>query len=237
MRKIILDIETTGLEVAAGHRIIEIGCVELINRRICEKKQWYLNPEHDIDKGAYAVHGISQDFLKDKPIFKEISTELVNFIRDSELIIHNAPFDIGFLNVELERIGKSHVEEYVTVFDTLIFARERHPGLKNSLNALCKRYQVDNSERQAHGALLDAELLTHVFLAMTGGQTAIDFGIQNSATPTTNDTDKKIGQFYHLSHKLSVLKATEAELEAHNKKLEEIQNTSDGKCLWFQIDK
>ena len=174
MRQIVLDTETTGLEPKQGHRIIEIGCVELNNRRKTNNHyQQYLNPEREIEDGAYDVHGISNEFLADKPVFADAAQEFIDFIRDSELIIHNAPFDVGFINAELKRLGRQwgKVEDHCTVVDTLLMAREMHPGQKNSLDALCKRYEIDNSQRDLHGALLDAQILLDVYLVMTGGQT------------------------------------------------------------------
>ena len=167
MRQIILDTETTGLESKQGHRIIEIGCIELINRRKTERNfHQYLNPERDIEDGAFNIHGLSNEFLSDKSRFADIAQEFIDFIRDGELIIHNAPFDVGFINAELKLLGKKlgKIEDYCTVFDTLLLAREKHPGQKNNLDALCKRYEVDNSQRDLHGALLDAQILLDVYL-------------------------------------------------------------------------
>jgi len=178
MKQIVLDTETTGLEPKHGHRIIEIGCVEIINRRNTDQHfHQYLNPDREIDDGAFDVHGISNEFLSDKPRFADIAQEFIDFIRDSELIIHNAPFDVGFLNAELEKLGKKwgKVEDYCSVVDTLLLAREKHPGQKNNLDALCKRYEIDNSQRDLHGALLDAQILLDVYLKMTGGQSAMSF--------------------------------------------------------------
>jgi DNA polymerase III subunit epsilon len=172
MRQIVLDTETTGLEVEQQHRIIEIGCVELFNRRITGRSfHRYLNPERDIDWGAEQVHGLTQEQLAKEPTFLQVHAELLEFIRDAELIIHNAPFDVAFLNAELERIASAlRVTDLCRVLDTLILARQMHPGQRNSLDALCKRYSVDNSQREYHGALLDARILAEVYLAMTGGQ-------------------------------------------------------------------
>lgn len=175
MRQIVLDTETTGISHEQGHRIIEIGCLELVNRKLTGSHfQVYLNPKRKVDDGAFRVHGISTEFLQDKPLFKEVVNDFLEFIGQSELIIHNAPFDVGFLNAELKHLKwKKALNDYCTVFDTLTFAKEKHPGQRNNLDALCKRYQVDNSNRQFHGALLDAELLACVYLAMTGGQTSL----------------------------------------------------------------
>ncbi|HLU62061.1 MAG TPA: DNA polymerase III subunit epsilon [Gammaproteobacteria bacterium] len=176
MRQIVLDTETTGLEPAEGHRIIEIGCVEIVNRRLTgDDRRWYLNPDRDIDEGAVEVHGITSDFLADKPRFRDIVDEFLEYIRGAELVIHNAPFDVGFLNHELEvHLGRSErVDVICGVLDTLQMARRMYPGQRASLDALCKRFEIDNSRREYHGALLDAQLLAEVYLAMTGGQAAL----------------------------------------------------------------
>lgn len=175
MRQIVLDTETTGIGAETGHRIIEIGCVELVNRKLTgEHFHIYLNPQREVDQGAFAVHGISTTFLKDKPLFRDVVSSFLAFIENAELIIHNAPFDVGFLNAELKRIRwPKPLQAYCTIFDTLAFARDKHPGQRNSLDALCKRYSVDNSNRKWHGALLDAEILAFVYLAMTGGQATL----------------------------------------------------------------
>ncbi len=179
-RQVVLDTETTGLEWAQDHRIIEIGCVELINRRLSGRHfHRYIHPERDIDAGALEVHGISPEFLADKPVFGLIADEFLTFIDGAELIIHNAPFDVGFLNHEFTRLGRGEgvVDQHCRVTDTLSMARQLHPGQRNSLDALCKRYGVDNTQRTLHGALLDAEILAEVFLAMTGGQA--DLGLES----------------------------------------------------------
>ena len=170
-RQVVLDTETTGLNPQEGHRVIEIGCVELINRRITRNHfHVYINPGRTIDAGAIEVHGITNEFLKDKPLFKSIAEDFIAFIQGAEVIIHNAPFDVGFLNHEFHLLPKKlgQMEDYSTVFDSLVFARKKHPGQRNSLDALCKRYNIDNSHRQLHGALLDAEILAEVYLLMTG---------------------------------------------------------------------
>jgi DNA polymerase-3 subunit epsilon len=234
MRQIILDTETTGLEVKQGHRIIEIGCVELRNRRKTDHHfHHYINPDREIDDGAYEVHGISNEFLSDKPMFRDIAQDFIDFIRDSELIIHNAPFDIGFLNYELEQIGPEwgKVENYCKITDTLVMAREKHPGQKNSLDALCQRYNVDNSQREQHGALLDAQILLDVYLAMTGGQAALsldDEAVPNSMATETRclDTNRP---------KLRVILPSAEELAAHQQRLETIEKKSGGKCVWKTI--
>lgn len=188
MRQISLDTETTGLSTELGHRIIEIGCIEIVNRKVTGNTfHTYIQPDKEVDAGAFAVHGISNEFLTDKPKFGEIFDQLLVFINGAELIIHNAPFDIGFLNREFSLHGHSNeVHHYCTVFDTLPFARKQHPGQKNNLDALCKRYQIDNSHRNLHGALLDAELLARLYLAMTGGQGMLFNEADN--TPTKEES-------------------------------------------------
>lgn len=176
MRQIVLDTETTGLETSSGHRIIEIGCVELIDRRVTDNHwHYYINPDREIDDGAYDVHGISNEFLQDKPRFYEIAEDFLAYIDGAELIIHNARFDVGFLDHELGQLeGEAiKIEQRCQILDTLVMARQKHPGQKNSLDALCRRYEIDNSQRNLHGALLDARILCEVYLAMTGGQTAL----------------------------------------------------------------
>lgn len=177
MRQIVLDTETTGIGPELGHRVIEIGCVELIDRKLTGKHfHVYLNPKREVDEGAFRVHGISTAFLQDKPLFTDVLPEFLQFIDEAELIIHNAPFDVGFLNSELKHAKwAKRLDAHCTVFDTLVMARKKHPGQRNSLDALCKRYDIDNSNREKHGALLDAEILAFVYLAMTGGQTTLFF--------------------------------------------------------------
>jgi DNA polymerase-3 subunit epsilon len=176
MRQIVLDTETTGLEVSLGHRVIEIGCIELVDRRVTGN-HWhhYFNPEREIDAGAYEVHGISNDFLQDKPRFVELADEFYDYVKGAELVIHNAAFDVGFLNHEMKLLQASHepLGDICSILDTLLLARQKHPGQKNNLDALCKRYDIDNSQRSLHGALLDARILADVYLAMTGGQTSL----------------------------------------------------------------
>lgn len=183
MRQIILDTETTGIGPELGHRVIEIGCVELIDRKLTGKHYHvYLNPLREVDEGAFRVHGISTEFLKDKPLFSDVVSEFLQFVGGAELIIHNAPFDVGFLNSELKHVKwQKKLEEYCDIFDTLVLAREKHPGQRNSLDALCKRYDIDNSNRQLHGALLDAEILAFVYLAMTGGQASLFAEVESAS--------------------------------------------------------
>ena len=235
MRQIVLDTETTGLDPKDGHRIIEIGCVELINRRLTENRfHQYIQPAREIDPGAMQVHGITNEFLKDKPLFEGIASDFVEYIRGAELIIHNAPFDVGFMNAELQRLGKKWgtVEDLCTITDTLKLARKKHPGQRNTLDALCKRYEVDNSQRDLHGALLDAELLSDVYLAMSGGQASLMLDGQSEAAEASGATiNKKIPKKDQV--KLTIVKATKAELKAHEERLEAIGKTSEGKCVWL----
>ena len=236
MRQIILDTETTGLEPKQGHRIIEIGCIELINRRKTERNfHQYLNPERDIEDGAFNIHGLSNEFLSDKSRFADIAQEFIDFIRDGELIIHNAPFDVGFINAELKLLGKKwgKIEDYCTVFDTLLLAREKHPGQKNNLDALCKRYEVDNSQRDLHGALLDAQILLEVYLKMTGGQTDLTF----HSVATSHGVKGKSEQYINNKHKkLVVIEPTENELAEHRMLLESIKDKNKGKCIWIETE-
>lgn len=233
MRQIVLDTETTGLRPEEGHRIIEVGCLELIDRKLTGRQfHYYINPERTIEAGAIAVHGITNEFLRDKPLFSQIVDELVTFINGAELIIHNAPFDIGFLNYEfsLVRRGFKTVNDYCSVLDTLQMARQMHVGQRNSLDALCKRYSVDNTKRELHGALLDADLLARVYLAMTGGQGSFFDDIsETNASQSNVDTQSHIATSAQ-KHQLVVLKATDEELEEHAKYLEALKKR--GKCVW-----
>lgn len=234
MRQVVLDTETTGLEAAQGHRIIEIGAVELIDRRVSGRQfQHYLNPERDIEDGALEVHGITREFLSDKPCFSEIVQELLDFIDGAELIIHNADFDLAFLDMELAALDPpmAALSELCPIVDTLELARDLHPGQRNSLDALCKRYEIDNSQRRLHGALLDAEILADVYLAMTGGQTDLGLGFENLAAPVLAD-----GEMYGWALKpLVVFRAGEAEQDAHEARLEAIRKEY-GRCLWLELD-
>jgi DNA polymerase-3 subunit epsilon len=236
MRQIVLDTETTGLEPAQGHRIIEIGCVELLNRRLTGKTfHCYLNPDRAIDEGAQEVHGISAEMLADKPRFADVVRDLLDFIGGAELIIHNAPFDVGFLNSELSRCGHGgKVDELCGVLDTLKLAREMHPGQKNNLDALCKRYQIDNSHRELHGALLDAEILADVYLAMTGGQTALSLGSAANSPGFAAVTEVR-----HLDANrpaLKVVRAAADELAAHAARMAAIDKASGGNCVWKKLE-
>jgi len=234
MRQVVLDTETTGLEPGAGHRIIELGCVEIINRRTTQKHfHYYLQPDREIDQGAFEVHGITREFLQDKPRFEEIADEFIDFIRDSQLIIHNAAFDTGFLDMELQRLGQAHgkVSDYCTVKDSLAFARNLHPGQKNDLSALCKRYAVDDSGRSLHGALLDAEILADVYLAMTGGQANLALGGDQSSPEAAGMQAVSLALF---AGRTPVVPAGPKELEAHRERLDAIERQNPGNCLWHQ---
>ncbi|MFZ5723024.1 MAG: DNA polymerase III subunit epsilon [Pseudomonadota bacterium] len=233
MRQIVLDTETTGLEPQLGHRIIEVGCIELIDRKPTGRVlHRYLNPEREIDAGAIEVHGLTNEFLADKPRFADIADELVEFVRGAELVIHNAPFDVGFLNAEFAQLGRhGTVADHCTVLDTLELARARHPGQRNSLDALCKRYMVDNSQRTLHGALLDAEILADVYLAMTGGQTALALG----ADPVETTSGERAGEIRHLPAgrpSLPVVRASEAERAVHARCLAALEKSSGRPSLW-----
>ncbi len=230
MRQIVLDTETTGLEPEEGHRIIEIGCLEMIERRQTGRSfHVYINPERDVEDGAMAVHGITNEFLADKPRFADLAGDFIEFIRDAELVIHNAAFDVGFLDAELARLDEpTRVGEHATVLDTLMLARELHPGQRVSLDALCKRYEVDNSGRDLHGALLDAELLAEVYLAMTGGQ--VDLALDLSGERDGSDAGSEAVVDVDVS-KLVVRRADESELAAHRGRLEAIRESA-GHCLW-----
>jgi DNA polymerase III subunit epsilon len=235
MRQIILDTETTGLEPKQGHRIIEIGCIEMINRRKTDRVfHHYLNPEREIDEGAVAVHGLRNEDLTDKPLFMDIAQDLIDFIRDSEVIIHNAPFDIAFIDAELKRLGKQwgQLENYCRVLDTLSRARELHPGQKNSLDALCTRYDVDNSQREMHGALLDAQILLDVYLAMTREQTSLSLDEDDSNESTDIELRARIDAD---RPPLRVIEPSAEERAAHEQRLSAIDEASGGKCLWLKM--
>lgn len=236
MRQIVLDTETTGLDPAQGHRVIEIGCVEIQNRRLTGKHfHCYLNPDREIDAAAIEVHGITSEFLSDKPRFHQVEDEFVEFVRDSELIIHNAPFDIGFLNAELKRTPSAipTMGEICAVLDTLQLAREKHPGQRNNLDALCKRYGVDNTQRELHGALLDAEILADVYLFMTSGQSSLSLREEESAGSRGQAAVRSLDPGRAA---LPVLAASEEELAEHRERLQEIHAASGESCLWLQLE-
>jgi len=238
MRQVVLDTETTGLSVAQGHRIIEIGCLELVNRRLTGREfHRFLNPDRNIDEGAERVHGISRADLETEPRFPEIVDDFLAFIKDAQLIIHNATFDVGFLEYELKLMSHAapRIEDHATVLDTLSLARELHPGQRNSLDALCKRYEVDATKRDVHGALIDSELLANVYLAMTGGQTAMlldDDVLGHHAYSEGGDgsveTDDDAA--YAMQDDLPVVRATAEEAAAHEAMLEKIRKS--GACVW-----
>lgn len=237
MRQIVLDTETTGLETSQGHRIIEIGCVELINRRLTGRHyHQYINPEREVDAGAQAVHGISNAMLADKPVFARIVEEFLHFVGDAELVIHNAAFDIGFINYELNlwRPGFGSITERCHVVDTLLMARAKHPGQKNNLDALCKRYGVDNSQRELHGALLDAEILADVYLLMTGGQTALMLGGNQSKNDDGAGQTEQIRRLPTGRPPLPIILAAEDELNLHQQKLAAIAKASGDNCVWLR---
>ncbi len=229
IRQVVLDTETTGLNPKEGHKIIEIGCVEMINRRITHNTfHVYINPDRVIDAEAIEVHGITNEFLQDKPRFADIVDDYLAFTKDAELIIHNAPFDVGFLNHELSQLktGKTTVEAHSTIFDTLPFARKKYPGARASLDALCKRFGIDNSHRELHGALLDSEILAEVYLAMTGGQFSLmDFDEAN------NMKRQEIVRLSSDREKINVIHCDDEETAAHQAHLQAIKKAS-GECLW-----
>src|SRR2546430_337207 len=234
MRQVVLDTETTGLEPELNHRVIEIGCVELLNRRATGRTfHRYLNPERDIDDGALAVHGISRTDLDGQPRFADIAEELLAFLGGAELVIHNAAFDVAFLDAELARLPGEprQVASVCQVLDTLALARELHPGQRNSLDALCKRYDVDNSARELHGALLDARILADVYLAMTGGQSALPLA-EHDEPPRAADGSRPARVPVRAAVPLPVLAATAEELQAHEAMLALITKVSGGRGLW-----
>jgi DNA polymerase-3 subunit epsilon len=237
MRQIVLDVETTGLEVAAGHRLIEIGCVEIFNRRPTGQKfHKYLNPEREIDAGALAVHGIEMSRLLDAPKFSDIADELIAFLTGAELIIHNAPFDVGFLDAELARLGREIrcITGFCRVLDTLALARKLHPGQRNSLDALCKRYSVDNSKREMHGALLDAGILVDIYLAMTGGQSALALDVSAGSSAAVAAIAAR-SAIRAPGMTFVVPRADDGEATRHESMLDLIHKASGGKALWRGI--
>ncbi len=236
MRQVVLDTETTGIDPTAGHRIIEVGCVELENRRFTGRTYHsYINPEREIEEDAIRIHGITSEFLADKPRFAQIATEFLDFIKGAELIIHNAAFDVGFMDAEFARIntGLGTTKQYCTVLDTLGMARKLHPGQRNSLDALCKRYAVDNSKRTFHGALLDAEILADVYLLMTGGQIAL--ALSAEAQEQNGVNPQHIKRFSDNRAPLRVIYADDSELLLHQQRLAAIEKTSSN-CLWLKQD-
>jgi DNA polymerase III subunit epsilon len=236
MRQIVLDTETTGLE-ARDHRIIEIGCIEIIDRQITDNRfHHYLNPERTIEDEAIEVHGITNEMLVDKPRFADIVDSLLTYLHGAELIIHNAPFDVGFLNAELARLDGNYgrLEERCTIFDTLVMARRLHPGQKNNLDALCKRYAIDNSHRTLHGALLDAEILADLYLTMTGGQIALDLA-QEGGMASDRRSDGGV-QPVQRQGRLPVIRANAEEQELHQQRLAALDKAAGKPCLWRQFE-
>ena len=236
MRQLVLDTETTGLETRDGHRIIEIGCVEMIDRKMTGNNyHQYLQPDREIDEEALAVHGITPEFLADKPRFSDIAKEFLDYIQGAELIIHNAPFDIGFLNYELSLLGPDwgDIESRCKITDSLLMARDMYPGQRNSLDALCKRLDINNAHRELHGALLDSEILGDVYLAMTGGQVAMTLETSNSRKRNSEEEGEggEAGILSAASLKLRVLRASDDELAVHNARMEAIEKAA-GKPVW-----
>lgn len=230
MKQIVLDTETTGLEPSQGHRVIELACIELANRRLTAHQfHRYLNPDRDSDEAALAIHGLTREFLSDKPHFADIADAFISHVEGAELLIHNAAFDVGFLNAELERAGKPAIETFCKVTDTLAHARELHPGKRNSLNALCERYGVDNASRTLHGALLDVQLLGEVWIAMTRGQDSLDITLGAGARGSDQ------AHAVQRPARLLVIEPTPGELDRHGEMLERIDKESKGKCLWKQL--
>ena len=232
-RQIVLDTETTGLEVGQGHRVIEIGCVELINRRITGRHyHQYIHPDREIDEGAMEVHGISLEFLADKPRFAHIAEEFIEFVSGAELIIHNAPFDIGFLDAELSRLelNSRPLGEQCAVIDSLQLARHKHPGQRNNLDALCQRYDIDNTSRTLHGALLDAEILAEVYLAMTGGQASLVLSAE-AEDASSGRSGAAIRRLPAKRTPLPVIAPSDEELSRHESRLDDIEATA-GRAIW-----
>ena len=233
MRLVVLDTETTGLNAKLGDRIIEVGCVEILNRRLTENRfHRYVNPERESEDGALKVHGITGEFLQDKPKFREVVAEFLDYIRGAELVIHNAAFDVEFLNRELDLAGLPAIDEHCAgIVDTLRLAKDLHPGKRNSLDALCERYQIDNSRRTLHGALLDAELLAEVYLAMTRGQDSLAIDLDPLPEPARHAPGAVLER-----PRLLVLTASEAELAEHERVLAGIERDSKGRCVWLRCE-
>lgn len=236
-RQIVLDTETTGLEPREGHRVIEIGCVEMVNRRLTGNNfHQYLQPDREIDAEAIEVHGITNEFLADKPRFEDIAEDLLAYLRDAELIIHNAPFDVGFLDHELQLVDPASpaITDICAVTDTLVMARQMFPGQRASLDALCKRYEINNSHRTLHGALLDSEILADVYLAMTGGQVSLLLGSEKEGAGGSAYGGGNIRRVSTDVSRLRVVRANDEELAAHAERVEAITKVA-GKCLWDQL--
>ncbi len=224
MRQVVLDTETTGLEPELGHRVIEIGCVEIVGRRITERKfHTYINPERDVDEGAVEVHGLTRERLETEPRFADVFGAFVDFVRGAEVIIHNAPFDVGFLDHEFSLLGNTHgaMADLCQITDSLTLARHRHPGQRNSLDALCRRYSIDNSQRELHGALLDAELLAEVYLAMTGGQTALS--LESESVTARGSESSAVRRVPSDRPRLRVIRASAEERARHDAVLDAME--------------
>lgn len=234
-RQIVLDTETTGLEVGAGNRVIEIGCVEIVDRRLTGNNfHQYLQPDRESEAGALEVHGITSEFLADKPRFPDVAQDFLSYVRGAEVIIHNAPFDLGFLDKELELAGLPAFKQHCDgVIDSLILARKKHPGARANLDALCTRYEIDNSHRDKHGALLDAEILADVYLAMTGGQTALLLSADSEETQAAAGEGLSVRRLAADRPRLAVIRASDAELQSHDERLQAINKSSGGKCVWL----
>jgi len=236
MRQIVLDTETTGLEPADGHRIIEIGCVEVVDRRLTGNTyHQYLQPDREIDAGAVEVHGITNEVLADKPRFADVAAEFLDFIRGAELVIHNAPFDVGFIDHEFALLADppGTVTQHCTVLDTLVLARHMHPGQRNSLDALCRRYDIDNSQRDLHGALLDAEILADVYLAMTGGQVSLSLDSQADSQGVQRSVIRRVAA---TRKPLRVIRADAEEARAHAARLDAIEKVAENTCVWRRLE-
>lgn len=245
-RQIIFDTETTGLKPEEGHRVIEIGCVELVNRKLTGNNfHYYLNPHRVVDADSIRIHGLTNEFLARKPSFHHIVDEFLEYITGAELIAHNAPFDIGFLNNELklvsDNIGKIiKITDIATVTDTLGLAKKLHPGQRNSLDALCKRYSIDNTHRELHGALLDSEILAEVYLAMTGGQTTLDFSTESSGLDAKDADNNEQNSLNHNSlekNHLLVISANQQELDSHDEFLKLLDKKADAGCIWYEHER
>lgn len=235
MRQVVLDTETTGLEVSQGHRIIEIGCVEIVDRKLTGRHyHQYIKPERAIDQGALEVHGITEEFLANKPVFSRIADEFMEFVRGAELIIHNAPFDVGFIDAELKLMSAdaNSLASQCKVTDSLQLARAKHPGQRNNLDALCQRYAVDNSNRTLHGALLDAEILADVYLLMTGGQTTLGLSADDDASNVATGSAGAIRRLPADRPRLKVISATTEEAEAHENRLDKLSEIAESGAVW-----
>ena len=235
MRQVVLDTETTGLEVSQGHRIIEIGCVEIVDRKLTGRHyHQYIKPQRAIDQGALEVHGITEEFLADKPLFARIADEFLDFIRGSELVIHNAPFDIGFMEAEFKLLDptSASVSSYCKITDSLQLARSKHPGQRNNLDALCQRYAVDNSSRTLHGALLDAEILADVYLLMTGGQTSLGLSADDMGAGAGLSNNSEIRRLAEERPALRVIKPSENELISHEARLDVLSERCEEGAVW-----